>query len=434
MREMCPDHRELLKMNNLLLSVLPADEDNKWRVPMLKVVKYWVEKVLSAEEDGKKVIYNQFNTFAELFNAFDLLAVPPEIWSLLKSYLKDGYGMCDSIDVAHEAGIHPELCSAHKSSIGDILRGDQIPPPVALINPSYPCDNTKIAYQVIAEITGAPIYVMDCPYFGPDTDEEAAVEYWVNQFKGLISFLEEISGQKLDPDRLKEVANEANRAVEYILEEQEMRKLKPCPTPGLGYQWTIGADSLMGLPEYTECVKMMRDETKERVEKGKTAVPGGKEKLRVNWFYLHAAYDMNVTDWLEAEKGASSPVTFTSYATFEPIDTSTTESIIRGMARRMLTYPMGRQGTGSSEIYIQDCIDTVRGWGCDCVILSGHAGCKYLRGIFGLFRDELRKINVPLLVFDCDSFDPRVAPVEEFRPKIEEFVDMVIASKERENG
>ena len=432
MAVMCPDHRELLNWMDMGIPFLSGNEDLRYMLPGMLMQKAWIERALSAEEEGKKVVYNQFNMYAELFNAFDLVAIPPEIWTLLKVRLKDGFGMVETIDAAHEAGIHPELCSAHKSAIGDQVLGDRIPPPDFIVNPSFPCDNTKIAYQVLAEITGAPMLVMDCPYFGPDTDEEQAMAYWVNQVKELIRFVEEQTGKKLDPDRLKEVVEEANRGAEYALDYASLRQLKPLPQPGAGGGSAVGGMNLMGLPEWTNCMKALLDDIKDRVAKGKTAVP--EEKLRLNWFYLHAFYDFDVYEWLEREKGAVSPVTFSNYDRLEVVDTSSTESIIKGVAKRLLQFPMGRQGTGSSDIYINDCIDAVKRWQCDAVILSGHAGCKYIRGLLGLLRDELRKINIPLLVFDEDTFDPRVAPVEEFRPKIEDFVDMVIARKERENG
>ncbi|MBA7594507.1 (R)-phenyllactyl-CoA dehydratase alpha subunit [subsurface metagenome] len=428
MVEKYADHKELLNLMNFLMPLISSNEDLRHQQAIIMYNKYWIELVLKAEEEGEKIVYNQFNMYAELFHVFDLVPVPPEIWTLLKCGLRDGYGMCETIDAAHEAGIHPELCSAHKSAIGDQLLGNRIPPPDMIVNPSFPCDNTKIAYQILAEITGAPMLVMDCPYFGPDIDEEAAMEYWVNRVKELIRFLEEHSGKKLDPDRLKEVVEEANRAVDYALEYASYRQLKPLPQPGPGGGTAMGGMNLMGLPQYTELMKGLLDDIKDRVAKGKTAVP--EEKLRLNWFYLHAFYDRDVYGWLEREKGAVSPISFATYDRLEVIDTSTTESIIRGVARRLLQFPMGRQGTGSSDIYIDDCIDAVTRWQCDAVILSGHAGCKYIRGLIGLLRDELRKMGVPLLVFDEDTFDPRVSPPEEFHPKIEEFVDMCLASKE----
>jgi len=427
MVEKYADHKEVLNMANFALPLLEDNVELRHQRAVLLYHKAWLEMVLRAEEEGKKFVYNQFNLYTDLFYAFDLVPIPPEIWSLTKVTLRDGYGMCETIDAAHEAGIHPELCSAHKSAIGDQLLGNRIPPPAMIVNPSFPCDNTKVAYQVLAEITGAPMLVMDCPYFGPDTDEKVAMDYWVERVKELIRFLEEHTGQKLDPDRLKEVIEEANRAVEYVLEYESFRQLKPLPQPGVALGSAMGGFTMSGLPEYTELMKTLRDDIKDRMDKGKTAVP--EEKLRLNWFYLHAFYDGGVYGWLET-KGVVSPVAFHGYDVLEPIDTSTTESTIRGLAKKLLAFPMGRQGTGSSHIYINDCIDATQRWQCDAVILSGHAGCKYIRGLIGLLRDELRKIGVPMLVFDMDTFDPRVAPPSQYYPIIEEFVDVCLAKKE----
>ncbi len=428
MVEKYADHKELLNIIDAMLPLVEADEKIKHMAPYMKLNQYWFEAAMNAEEKGKKVVYNQFCLFSELFVAFDLVPVPPEIWSLMKCQLKEGYGMVETIDAAHEAGIHPELCSAQKSAIGDQLLGDRIPPPDMIVNATFPCDNTRAAYQVLAKLTEAPMYVLDCPYFGPDMNEKAAMDYWVREVKDLICFLEEHTGKKLDPDRLKEVVEESNRAIEYLLEYQTYRQMKPLPQPGQGSGTGLGGNFLMGLPQFTDAAQTWLQDIKDRVAKGMTAVP--EEKLRLNWFYLHAIYDRGIYSKLEDEKGVVHPISFGFYDTVGLIDTSSTESIIKGVAERLLHYVMGRQGIGVGDIYINDCIDAVKKYQCDAVILSAHVGCKYLKGLVSLVRDELRKIRVPMLVFDADTFDPRVSPPEEFYPKIYDFVDMCIAQKE----
>ena len=125
--------------------------------------------------------------------------------------------------------------------------------------------------------------------------------------------------------------------------------------------------------------------------------------------------------------GAVTPHGMVSHFRVEPVDTSSPESIIRGLARRALETPMGRQGRGASDLWIEDCLNAVEEWQGDCVILAGHPGCKWLRGCYGLFRDIARERGIPVLLFDVDYYDPRIAPPEEYRAKIEDFLTTVMA-------
>lgn len=387
--------------------------------PTLKMMADWLGDIFSAVDEGRPILYNQFTIYSELMVALDIQPLSPELWETIAVSF-DKYALCESIDAAQEAGIPPELCSANKATIGDILL-DKIPPPSMIALPTFPCDNSKITYQTLAHLTEAPTYFLDTPYW---MDDKEAMEYWVNQFKGLISFLEEYSGRKMDYDRLKEVAEESNRCLDYWLEGAELKKLKPLPQSGAFASGLMAGLTTLGLPAATEAVKASLDELKGRIDRGETAVP--EEKVRVIWFYYPIFWDTELTAWMD-EMGAVTPHGMVSHFRVEPVDTSSPESIIRGLARRALETPMGRQGRGASDLWIEDCLNAVEEWQGDCVILAGHPGCKWLRGCYGLFRDIARERGIPVLLFDVDYYDPRIAPPEEYRAKIEDFLTTVMA-------
>ena len=378
----------------------------------------WLGGVFSAVDEGRPIVYNQFTIFSELMVALDVQPLCPELWSVV-SVAADKYACCESIDAAQEVGISPELCSVDKTLIGDIML-DKMPPPGMLMLPTFPCDNAKIGYQVVAHLTGAPIYFLDCPYW---MDDEEAMDYWVNQYKGLISFLEEHSGKKMDYDRLKEVTEESNRCIDYWIEGIDLLKTKPLPMNGPFAAGFMPGLTSLGRPTATAAVKASLDTLKARLDKGETAVP--EEKVRVVWFYYPVFWDGGLSRWM-AEMGAVIPVGLIGYYPAEPIDTSTPESIIRGLARRSLETPMGRQGRGPSDIWIEDCLNAVEQWQGDCVILAANPGCKWLRGMYGLFRDICRERRIPVMVWEVDFLDPRITSEEESRTRIGQFLDTVM--------
>jgi len=398
--------------------------------PELTSIVDWTGRVLRAVDQGQPIVYNEFTFWCDSMIAMDIQPLSPEVWpALLLAVVAAFPEMVDPnalvsadnpiLDTATEAGIPPELCTAGRGIVGGLLTGF-LPPPSMIVVPSYPCDNTRAIYQAVANLTGAPIYWLDCPYW---MDEPEAMEYWVNQYKGLISFLEEHSGKKMDYDRLKEVVEESNRFVEYWLEGSELLKMKPLPQNGPFLATEVLLN--LGLPIATEVVKARLDALKERIARGETAVP--EEKVRVVWNYLPVLWDPALFDWMAQEFGAVTPVAMGSWEHHEPVDTSTPESIIRGMARRALGAHMGRHGASSSDVWIEDTLNAFEQWQGDCIIVNGALGCKWVRGSYGYLRDICRQRGIPVMMFDADIADPRVVSQEEVHARIGEFLDTVMA-------
>ncbi|MGB2798461.1 MAG: 2-hydroxyacyl-CoA dehydratase family protein [Dehalococcoidia bacterium] len=386
--------------------------------PLLKMSADWLGTVLRAVDEGKPIVYHPFSLFSELFVGLDIQSVCCEMWAVMGREF-DAQHVTNSIDAAHEAGIPEDLCTFDKAIIGGLIL-EKMPPPTMIVLSAMPCQSSIITYQAVALLTGAPMWTNDSPYH---MDQEGALDYWVKQFKGLISFLEEHSGKKMDYDRLREVVEESNRCVEYWLEAMEFQKLKPTPRSGPFGAGTLAGMTLFGSPSATAGVKALLDDIRDRVAKGETAVPD--EKARVIWFHFPIGWDRPLMDWMN-ELGAVVPyVEYDDYRV-EPIDTSTPEKMIRGMAWRALQAPMGKLGRGAFDDYIEDLKYVVDEWKGDCVIVAAHPGCKWITGAYGLIRDACRECGVPLLLYDVDLVDPRVTSAEESRTRIEQFLSTVI--------
>ena len=386
--------------------------------PVVGMSAQWLGQVLKAVDEGKPIVYHPFTLFSELFVALDIQSICCESWGVLGREV-DPEHVTKNIDAAHEAGIPDDLCSFDKAIIGSLLLG-KMPPPTMIVLSAMPCNSSTITYQAVAELTGAPMWTNDSPY---DMDQEGAMDYWVGQYKGLISFLEAHTGRKMDYDRLKEVVEESNRCVEYWLEAMELQKLKPAPRSGTLGAGTSGSIVLCGTPTSTAAMKALLDDTRGRVARGETAVPD--EKARVIWFHFGIGWDRPLMEWMK-DLGAVVPyVEFDDYRV-EPIDTSTTERMVRGLAWRALQAPMGKLGRGAFDEYIEDLHYAIDEWKGDCVVLAAHPGCKWIMGACGLIRDACREHGVPLLVYDVDLVDPRITSAEESRTRIEQFLATVI--------
>ena len=389
--------------------------------PGLKMTAKYLGGVLRAADEGKPIVYHGFTSFIDIMVAMDLQTICLEGWDLIGVRADPDHAI-KSIDAAHEAGIPRELCSFDKAIIGSILRG-VIPPPSMIVPSLFPCQNAVIGYQAIGHLTGAPLYTPHTPYY---MDEEGAMDHWVRQYQGVIAFLEEHSGKKMDYDRLKEVVEESNRCVEYWLEAVELQKLKPAPHTGAISIGTQAGILAFGTPEGTAAVKAVLDDIKARVARGETAVPD--EKVRVIWFQLPVFWDTTLMSWMATELGAVTPFVLYDDYRVEPVDTSTPETMIRGMAKRALETPMGRQSRSDFDLVIDDVLYAVDEFSGDCVIFASHT-CKWMSNSFNMLNDALRKRGIPALIYDVDLLDRRVTSAEESRTRIEQFLTTIIDRK-----
>lgn len=387
-------------------------------------VAQYFENILQAAEEGKPIVYHHFCLMPEIIYAFGLQPVNLEMMVAIPAFLIPGSDR-ELVDTAQERGVHMELCSANRASIGEMFL-KTLPPPAMVLSQSQPCDSSRAAYQMIREITGAPQFILDSPYW----DTEDVLEYYEQQLLDLIAFMEEHSHRKLDWDRLREVMDESNRMAEYWLELNELKKLVPCPSDSkTGPYAAIAGTCLAGHPLATRVLKGLRDDAKERAQLGKGVC--SHERIRANWFYIHVIYDALWMNKLQEQYGAVSVMDMLSYYRVTPMNTSSPKRMLRSLAQRNLTaVPMGRQGRGGADIFLNDLMQTTKEWKADCVIFAGNAGCKWLKACIGMAREELKeKFGVPVLYFDIDIFDPRFRSAVEYRKEVEDFFSTMLPSK-----
>jgi len=186
-----------------------------------------------------------------------------------------------------------------------------------------------------------------------------------------------------------------------------------------------------GTQEGVDLASDLLCEARERTERGERFF---EERVRAIWYQDPIWTDMQIYDWFERDLGLTVPIDiFGYYAQEGLIDTKTPESMVYGLARKMVNcHPMARQFRSDIDIYIRDFMHLHEAWSADCGIFAGHIACKHAWGGIGLFKEACRKADIPLLIYDFDMFDPRITPYEEIYFQTERFVnEIVLPRKER---
>ena len=159
------------------------------------------------------------------------------------------------------------------------------------------------------------------------------------------------------------------------------------------------------------------------------------EKYRMVWHYLMPAYDPvgGVMDWMAENYGAVSITFMNNNIVVKPAeDISDYDSILKELAKKSLTMPMSRETRGPAEDFLNSSFDMVRDYKADGAIFAGHIGCKANWGIAKIAKDAIQeKFGIPVLNFEMDVIDGRVAPTESLIPKFEDFMPLVIEAKKK---
>lgn len=379
----------------------------------------YFESAFKRKERGETLTWVNFATIPEILWAMDL--VPLYIDAVIgPSAGFSEKGLSEYIDTAE--GIIPDhLCATNKSFVGAILQGD-IPVPDMLINAGHPCDSNIATYPVIAEKYGIPYFCVDAPYWR----DERGMRHMTDELERLVSFLEDVTGHKLDFAKLQQTMEYSNRAHECILKLNELKMASPAPCPGVD----SASDYLLGLclpgtPQFADYCEERYEYLKGMVDRGEGAVPN--ERLRLAWIFGAPSFDVSVFPWLEQEYGAAS-ILLPGSVLVKPVDDiSSMNSIMKGLAEKMVTLPMGKECGGPWENYVDTAIEFCAGFKADAAIFLNNLGCQHNWPITKLVKDKIYdQLGIPTLVMEADFFDPRHVSTEDMKIKLEGFLSTVV--------
>ena len=384
--------------------------------------KYW-DTVYHARERGKKVVFIPFNCSPEIFVAMDLVPVGVEVLNSMAMTLEEGLNVY--LDLAVERGLPDTMCSAQRGVVG-LLEAGLLDKPDLLINGALgSCDPNSKVFEYMSEKFDIPALYLDVPYY----HDQRAKDYYANGYKKVVGALEEMTGNRLDEDRLREVCDLSNQATELIMEINDLKKHVPNPVPNY-YNANHLATKLqmVGTPSAVEFYETALDVCKDRLRNGQHVMP--EEKIRFMMMYTSIYFDNSLHSWLQEEMGVSYIMDLLIYYDRHPyIDTTNLDTMLTGLAEGMLNLPMTRQLKGSWDMpanLLEDTLYYVDAYKGDCLVFTGHTACKQVWGIYRLVADEVRKqLGVPSLRLEGDGWDSRITSMDVLKEQLTEFFEII---------
>ena len=368
-------------------------------------------RVRSAREEGKPLVAHTIFIPTELLFAMDV--VPFYLEGMCEIIARVN-GMEDTFSAAKSAGFASEICSGHRLVDGTVMKG-WMPRPDAFVWSNLVCDLTLKTGDFLSALYDRPGYYLDRPY----RHNEDGLRYYVRELEELVRFLEDLTGRKMDWDRLKEIMEYSRQSTELFREIGELRKLVPSPMRNQHMIEMILAQLLLsGSKELVDFYTAVRDEVRVAAEKGEGVIP--EEKYRLLTFFFYPAYLWKLLDAIQNEYGAAivTEPHLTPWADAD-IDPDRPLESLAGKAFALLD-------TGPLQPFLDKVLKEAEEYRADGAIYWAHIGCRQTCATVRIIKDALmEQVGIPTLIIDCDLADPTYVSGKEMKDKLEEFFEML---------
>ncbi|MEA3223527.1 MAG: 2-hydroxyacyl-CoA dehydratase family protein [Thermodesulfobacteriota bacterium] len=402
---------------------------------LLKALSKYIKHMLTAHERGKKIALISYCFPPALLYAFDVVPLGLEVMTTLGSFIWKR-GIWDYLDYCCEVGFTETSCTAQRGALGAYLAGLAVRPDFILCDTPGVCDTNANSFSFASAYLDIPFYQLNYP---PTLTDERAIEYQREDFRHMIAFIEEQTGNKLDINRLREVIEETAKQDEVVCEIQDLQQLMPNPTPGIFALFIFGAKfALGGTKECTKLLEAMLERAKENAAKGVSGTSSGQERARVFCCYIeHFTTDLRFWTWMDKNSishlGSGLDLFWQEGAPYakgrEPegysVDTTNLDTMIDSLAAQAARMPMVKQIRGPYDrpgMWLDDVIGASKIFKADFVAYFGTMGCRNTWGMIKLLARDTEKLGIPTVIMYSDSWDDRVASWGSITDRLDEFL------------
>lgn len=362
---------------------------------------------------------------AELLHAMGFLVYYPENHGALLGATR---AATDCIPMANSIGYSPDICSYLTADVGAYLKRhtpltkaygiESIPKADVLVYNTNQCRDVQDWFGFYAREWQVPL-------IGVHTHRQikAVRDYHiaglVAQMKALIPTLEEVSGNKFDIDRLREVVGLSLECTKLWREVLEFGAVKPAPITFFDATIHMApAVVLRGLPEAVDYYNLLIKELQERVDNKLAAVEG--ERYRLYWDGMPIWGKLR--ELSEQFASLKTNVVASTYCNSWIFDAFDPKEPFESMARAYTELFIVRDES-YKEAYMDEWI---RNFSIDGIIYHDAKTCpNNSNNRYGMPQRMSTRLGVPTLVINGDLNDLRCYSEEQAKTNIEAFVEQL---------
>ncbi len=367
---------------------------------------------------------------AEILRAMGYLVYFPETHSAMLGATRMA---TELIPEANALGYSPDICSYLTADIGAFLKGvtplakiyegiNGIPKPDVLVFNTNQCRDVQDWFSWYGEKFNVPVLGVYTHRNVGDVSN-ALVSSIAEQMKALAGSLEEISGRRLDLDRLKEVVKLSRECSDLWKQVLQTAASRPSPITFFDATTLMGPAVVgRGTPKAVAIYKGLLSELEERIRNAESSIDD--ERFRIYWegmpvwgrlrahFELFAALNANVlastycNSWIFSKLNPEDP--FNSMA-----EAYTELFIVRS--------------DEAKEKYIKDMLDFYDIDGIiyhDAKTCPNNSNCRY-----GMPQRLEKQTGIPSLTIHGDLNDLRLVSDEQTKTNVEAFIEQLEEAK-----
>ncbi|KAF0121636.1 MAG: hgdA [bacterium] len=357
----------------------------------------------------------------EVCYTMDVFPIYPENYGTMCAARKLSAEFCAA---AEAKGFSTDLCSYALNNLGSIylnkgpFMGQGLPEPDLLIATEHACLSMAKWWEELSRHFNVPLYIVDAALPVGEDPSPHHINYFAEQLRELMGFVEEHTGNKFDMDKFKEVLGYSDEASRLFLEIGGLRKTVPSPiSPIEIFTNMFPIVTLAGKKEAVEFYNELYAEISELAERKEAAVPN--EKYRLLWDLFPIWYNLNLFKYIEEKGGV---VVADVYATTfgGRVDISRP---FEGLAERYVGNPLLSYGVQQkTELYKQ----MIKEYHVDGVIFHSNRSCRMASmGQYDVKQGIYEDLGIPGAIFESDFVDPRSYSDEQVKDTLDSFFEIL---------
>lgn len=381
-------------------------------------------KMLAAAEAGQPICVASAGIPHEVLHAMDVYPIYPESLAAVAS----GIGKAEPFfEEARTQGFSSTVCSYTRSGVGICWLGQTafgaIPRPSLAITDVNMCCLHATWWGYLEDQLALPTFYMDMPV----TDDPGApeyIDYYAEQIRGMVAFVEGATGRRLDPERLGVTLADSDRAGLFWNRMMELRRQRPSP---ISFRALAGQIlpmvTALGERDTADYYEALYHQYAEDARQGKTPAQGG-EKYRLIWSGIPIWHHLQLINYFE-EQGAN--FVWELYTTVNWGNKTRT-------GRLDLARPFHTLAEKYTNVYTNKPIAArfahfdraIRDFAVDGVVMFSNRSCRPQ----SIGQPELidliqERHGLPVLVFEGDQADPAGFNWADARLRVDGFMEVL---------
>jgi len=385
--------------------------------------QYFME-MMGPEAENKKIAWCTSVGPAELLRALGYEVYFPENHGAMLGATRMA---TDLIPAANARGFSPDICSYLTSDIGSYLKGEspfnkmKLPgPPKAdvLVFNTNQCRDVKDWFEFYAREWDVPCIGVHTPRAMGDIND-IMVTAVAQQIEALVEPLQDISGTKLDMDKLKEVIVLSRKCTELWKAVLQTAATRPAPITFFDETIQMGpAVVLRGTQAAIDYYEILLAELQQRIADGEGAVAGEKQRIYWEGMPIWGKLKNLALQFLEQQTAVVASTYCNSWV-FEDLDP---DRPFEGMARAYSELFICRSDKPKGD-YMARMIDEYQ---VDGVLYHNAKTCpNNSNSRYDLPQRMQARTGKPFVLIDGDLNDLRLYSEEQTRTNIEAFVEQL---------